>query len=145
MPWLWYGTTLNDRTYRSIKEPWLRAIILLTCSGAIAACTAVNSASNGKPSDPALGANRAVQTGAEGKAGAGDRPGKAVFARVCSQCHGDPHVGDDGPPLVPMRRTTASVLRIVRSGYGEMDPLPESEVSNAEVAAVVNYLVMLSQ
>jgi mono/diheme cytochrome c family protein len=77
---------------------------------------------------------------------ADDPPGKAAYARVCAQCHGDdPGDGADGPALVPMYRTTQQVLGIVRSGTGKMHPLPDSKISDAEVAAIVDYLQMLSK
>jgi mono/diheme cytochrome c family protein len=80
------------------------------------------------------------------RAWADDPPGKAVYTRVCSQCHGDdPNDGADGPALVPMYRTTDQVLDIVRQGNGQMHPLPESKISDAEVAQVVAWLKMLSQ
>ena len=87
-----------------------------------------------------LGASTAVAAWAD------DPPGKAVYSRVCAQCHGDdPGDGADGPALVPMYRTTQQVLAIVRSGTGNMHPLPESKVTDAEVAAVVDYLQKLSK
>jgi mono/diheme cytochrome c family protein len=77
---------------------------------------------------------------------ADDPPGKVAYERVCAQCHGDdPNDGDDGPALVPMYRTTAQVLDIVRNGTGQMHPLPDSKISDAEVTAVVAWLKMLSQ
>jgi mono/diheme cytochrome c family protein len=77
---------------------------------------------------------------------ADDAAGKTAYARVCAQCHGDdPADGGDGPALVPMYRTPAQVLGIVRSGNGEMHPLAESKISDAEVTAIVAYLQMLSK
>jgi mono/diheme cytochrome c family protein len=77
---------------------------------------------------------------------ADDPPGKVAYQRVCAKCHGDdPNEGDDGPALVPMYRTTAQVLDIVRNGTGQMDPLPDSKISDAEVTAVVAWLQMLSK
>jgi mono/diheme cytochrome c family protein len=77
---------------------------------------------------------------------ADDPPGKVAYERVCAQCHGDdPNDGADGPALVPMYRTTAQVLDIVRSGTGQMHPLAESKISDAEVSAVVAWLKTLGQ
>ncbi len=77
---------------------------------------------------------------------ADDPPGKVAYQRVCAKCHGDdPTEGDDGPALVPMYRTTAQVLDIVRNGTGQMDPVPDSKISDAEVSAVVAWLQMLSK
>jgi mono/diheme cytochrome c family protein len=77
---------------------------------------------------------------------ADDPAGKAAYARVCAQCHGDdPGDGGDGPALIPMYRSPQQVLGIVRSGNGKMHPLPESKISDAEVVAIVGYLQMLSK
>lgn len=77
---------------------------------------------------------------------AADPPGKAAYERVCADCHGDdPADGADGPALVPMYRTAEQVLDIVRSGTGQMHPLPETKISDEEVAAVVAWLQMQSK
>jgi mono/diheme cytochrome c family protein len=81
-----------------------------------------------------------------GAAWADEAPGKAAYQRVCAQCHGDdPEDGGDGPPLIPMQRTTRQVLAIVRGGRRKMHPLTETKVSDAEVAAVVAYLQALTK
>lgn len=106
----------SRRIARVVKAPLVRALMLsLACSAAAA----------GFADEPA---------------------GKVAYTRVCAQCHGDdPADGADGPALVPMYRTTQQVLGIVRSGTGKMHPLAESKISDAEVAAVVAYLQMLSK
>ncbi len=77
---------------------------------------------------------------------ADDPPGKLAYARVCARCHGDdPADGDDGPALIPMYRTTQQVLDIVRNGNGQMRPLPDTKISDTDVAAVVSWLQMLSK
>ncbi len=87
-----------------------------------------------------------LAAGAAIAAWADDSAGKAAYARVCAQCHGDdPGDGGDGPALIPMYRTPQQVLGIVRSGNGKMHPLPESKISDAEVVAIVGYLQMLSK
>jgi mono/diheme cytochrome c family protein len=87
-----------------------------------------------------------VSLAAVGAARADDPPGKVAFERVCAQCHGDdPTEGADAPALVPMYRTVQQVLNIVRNGTGQMDPLPESKISDADVTAIVAWLQMLSK
>jgi hypothetical protein len=76
---------------------------------------------------------------------ADDPPGKVAYSRVCAHCHrDDPGDGADGPALLPMYRSTQQVLSIVRGGTGQMHPLPESKVSDAEVSAIVAWLQMQS-
>jgi mono/diheme cytochrome c family protein len=76
---------------------------------------------------------------------AADPAGKNAYGRVCARCHGDdPADGADGPSLLPMYRNAAQVLSIVRGGTGQMHPLPESKVSEAEVTAIVAWLQTLS-
>ena len=102
---------------------------------------------------PRLGTRRLVRglvlllaSSAAAAAWADDLPGKAAYARVCATCHGDdPGDGNDGPALVPLYRTEQQVLGIVRSGTGKMHPLPESKISDADVAAIVAYLQSLSK
>jgi len=80
-----------------------------------------------------------------GSARADDASGQATYGRVCARCHGDdPNDGADGPSLLPMYRNAAQVLSIVRGGTGQMHPLPESKVSDAEVNAIVAWLQTLS-
>ena len=70
-------------------------------------------------------------------------PGEVAYNRVCSVCHGPKGRGDAGPRLVPFDRDYVEVLGIVRDGRGEMPPKPEREVSDREVAQIVEYLKSL--
>ena len=60
-------------------------------------------------------------------------PAQIAFDRVCKVCHGPEGRGDSAPRLVPFDRDYQEVLAIVRDGRGEMPPISESRVSDAEV------------
>ncbi len=88
-----------------------------------------------------------------------DRPGRAIFEHNCAPCHGA-GPGDDGTPMLPgtmalQRRYQGEVpaalelrddldgdtLRLfVRNGIGAMPMFRKSELSDADVDAVADYL-----
>jgi mono/diheme cytochrome c family protein len=72
-------------------------------------------------------------------------PGQVAFDRVCKVCHGPEGRGDGAPRLTPFNRDYDEVLGIVREGTGQMPPISAREVSDKEVAAIVDYLKSLSQ
>lgn len=74
-----------------------------------------------------------------------ERPGQEQYDRVCKACHGPEARGDAGPRLVPFSRGADEVLAIVREGLGQMPPISVRELSDEEVARVVEYLTALSQ
>jgi quinoprotein glucose dehydrogenase len=67
-------------------------------------------------------------------------PPEAAFARVCQSCHGPAGTGGFAPSLVPMTRSAAEVLAIVREGIGQMPPVSAGELTDEEVRAVYEYL-----
>lgn len=67
-------------------------------------------------------------------------PGEAAYGKVCITCHGPQGLGGLAPALAPMTYEADYVLAIVREGYGQMPPISERELSNEEVAQLVEYL-----
>ena len=72
-------------------------------------------------------------------------PGQVAFDRVCRVCHGAEGRGDAAPRLVPFDLEYEEVLAIVRYGRGEMPPQSADAVTDADVAAIVDYLKSLSR
>jgi mono/diheme cytochrome c family protein len=72
-------------------------------------------------------------------------PGQVAFDRVCKVCHGAEGRGDGAPRLTPFALDYDEVLGIVREGMGEMPPISTRQVSDKEVAAIVDYLKSLSK
>jgi quinoprotein glucose dehydrogenase len=68
------------------------------------------------------------------------RSGAEAFRSVCQPCHGPDGRGGVGPTLVPMTREAAEVLAIVREGLGEMPPVSSQELSDQQVAGIVEHL-----
>lgn len=74
-----------------------------------------------------------------------DDPGKAAFEKGgCEMCHGAGAVGAMGPALVPLGKNLDELTRIVRGGLGQMPPIPRSEASDADIAAIHGYLTRLT-
>ena len=69
-----------------------------------------------------------------------EHPGKTAYGKVCLACHGPEGRGDLAPTLAPMSYDTDYVLAIVREGYGQMPPISARELSDEEIAQVVEYL-----
>ena len=67
-------------------------------------------------------------------------PGEAAYGKVCVTCHGPEGRGGLAPALTPMTYDTDYVLAIVREGYGQMPPISARELSDDEVAQLVEYL-----
>jgi len=73
-----------------------------------------------------------------------DDPGKAAFEKGgCVVCHGASGDGANGPALVPLGQNLEELTRIVRGGLGQMPPIPQSKASDADVAAIHDYLTRL--
>jgi quinoprotein glucose dehydrogenase len=71
--------------------------------------------------------------------------GRQVFERACAACHGAEGQGNLAPALVPFTRGSQDLLRIVRSGSGNMmQPFSTADVSDADVRAIEQYLRGLS-
>ena len=72
--------------------------------------------------------------------GAAEEPGQRAYEGRCSGCHGDEGRGGKGPPLIPFEWSYERALELIREPVCDMPPIPESEVSNADVAQIVAYL-----
>ena len=66
--------------------------------------------------------------------------GADAFQRVCQPCHGPDGKGAVGPALVPMTKGAAEVLGIVREGTGQMPPISTRELTDEEIARIVEHL-----
>ena len=71
--------------------------------------------------------------------------GQVVFDRICGACHGPKGRGDAAPRLVPFDREFEDVLSVVREGRGQMAPISAGDISDEEVAQVVQYLRLLTK
>jgi mono/diheme cytochrome c family protein len=71
---------------------------------------------------------------------AADEPGRRVYEEKCSQCHGADGRGGKGPRLVPFEWSAERALELIRAPVCDMPPMSASEVSDAEVAQIVEYL-----
>ena len=71
--------------------------------------------------------------------------GQEEFDRVCKVCHGAEARGDAAPRLVPFTREYQELLAIVREGTGQMPPIAARQLSDEEVARVLDYLKFLSR
>ena len=71
---------------------------------------------------------------------AADDPGQRLYGDHCIQCHGAEGRGGKGPRLVPFRWSDEQALQLVRHPICDMPPIPESEVSDEQVAQIVAYL-----
>ncbi len=73
-----------------------------------------------------------------------EQDGERIFAVTCAQCHGDDLQGVIGPPLGPGSNAAVEgpeyMEFTVRHGRGRM-PSFSSALSDAQIAAVVDYLV----
>jgi len=80
-------------------------------------------------------------TGASMIGRAGDEPGRRVYDDHCGQCHGSEGRGSGkAPRLLPFLWSYEKALEMLRYPKCDMPPIPESEVSDAEVAQIVAYL-----
>jgi len=73
---------------------------------------------------------------------AADDPGKRVYEAHCSQCHGPEGRGRGtvAPSLVPFEWSYEDALELIRHPVCDMPPVPESAVSDSQVAQIVAYL-----
>jgi mono/diheme cytochrome c family protein len=71
--------------------------------------------------------------------------GQEEFDRVCKVCHGAEGRGDAAPRLVPFTREYQELLGIVREGVGQMPPIAPRQLTDEEVARVLDYLKFLSR
>jgi mono/diheme cytochrome c family protein len=71
---------------------------------------------------------------------AADDPGQRLYADKCAQCHGEEGRGGKGPRLVPFEWSYEQARDLIRHPVCDMPPIPESELSDAQVAEIVAYL-----
>jgi len=72
---------------------------------------------------------------------AADDPGERVYDQQCRRCHGTEGRGTtQAPPLIPFDWTYEEALDLIRHPVCDMPPVPESAVSDAQLAQIVAYL-----
>ena len=71
---------------------------------------------------------------------AADEPGERVYDGKCRQCHGPEGRGAEGPRLVPFIWSYEKALDLIRYPQCEMPPFPQADLSDEEVAQIVDYL-----
>jgi mono/diheme cytochrome c family protein len=76
---------------------------------------------------------------------AADDAGKRLYEGTCSRCHGAEGQGrgNVAPPLVPFDWSYEEALHLIRQPVCDMPPIPESELSNSQIAQIVAYLKSL--
>jgi len=67
-------------------------------------------------------------------------PGRQVYEDKCGRCHGAEGRGGTGPRLVPFQWSEQRALELIRNPECDMPPIPASEVSDAQVAQIIEYL-----
>jgi mono/diheme cytochrome c family protein len=87
----------------------------------------------------------ARQTRDDSQASSAQAPGRPIYDRVCSRCHGQGGQGNDAPWLVPFGWNYSQALDIVRRGSPcGMPAFTQSELSDEELKQIVEYLKMLN-
>jgi len=72
---------------------------------------------------------------------AADDSGQRVYDGNCRRCHGPEGRGaTQAPSLIPFDWSYAEALELIRHPVCDMPPVPESAVSDAQVAQIVAYL-----
>ena len=72
---------------------------------------------------------------------AADDSGEHLYDQHCKRCHGEEGRGTtQAPSLVPFDWTYEEALKLIRHPVCNMPPVPESAVSDAQVAQIVAYL-----
>jgi mono/diheme cytochrome c family protein len=66
--------------------------------------------------------------------------GQRVYQGKCSQCHGSEGRGGNAPRLVPFEWSDEQARELVREPVCDMPPIPESELSDDDLAQIVTYL-----
>jgi mono/diheme cytochrome c family protein len=69
-----------------------------------------------------------------------ENPGERVYEANCRRCHGQEGRGAVAPSLIPFDWSDEEALDLIRHPVCDMPPVPESAVSDAEVAQIVAYL-----
>ena len=87
----------------------------------------------------------ARQEGGCSPASSAQMPGRPVYEKVCSRCHGPDGKGKQAPAVVPFGWNFSQALDIVRHGGPcGMPAFTESEVSDEELKEIVDYLKTLN-
>jgi mono/diheme cytochrome c family protein len=71
---------------------------------------------------------------------AAEDPGEGLYDGHCRQCHGPEGRGAKAPSLIPFDWSYKEALELIRHPVCDMPPVPESAVSDAQVAQIVAYL-----
>jgi len=72
---------------------------------------------------------------------AADDAGEHLYEQHCRRCHGTEGRGTtQAPSLIPFDWSEQEALDLVRHPRCDMPPVPESAVSDAQVAQIVAYL-----
>jgi mono/diheme cytochrome c family protein len=72
---------------------------------------------------------------------AADDAGERLYDSHCKRCHGAEGRGTrQAPSLIPFDWTYREALELIRHPVCDMPPVPESAVSDAQVAQIVAYL-----
>ena len=66
--------------------------------------------------------------------------GATLYEGTCRRCHGAEGKGAQGPSLIPFTWSYERALELIRKPLCDMPPIPESQLSDAEVAQIVTYL-----
>jgi mono/diheme cytochrome c family protein len=87
----------------------------------------------------------ARQEGGSSPASSAQMPGRPVYEKVCSRCHGPSGKSSQAPALVPFGWNYSQALDIVRHGGPcGMPAFTESELSDEELKQIVDYLKTLN-
>jgi mono/diheme cytochrome c family protein len=71
--------------------------------------------------------------------------GKAVYERMCAECHGAHGEGASaGEPITPLAHQPPGLISLLRAGKGEMAPFPRAAITDQEILYVASYLKSLS-
>ena len=72
---------------------------------------------------------------------AADDAGERLYDQNCRKCHGTEGRGTtQAPSLVPFDWSYEEALDLIRHPVCDMPPVPESAVSDAQIAQIVAYL-----
>jgi mono/diheme cytochrome c family protein len=149
---LWRGatpgrTSANPMTYRS--RSGRQFVLIANGAGpdstltAFALSTGAPTTTSSTPPPPIASPQSGAPTARNGRGGvesSGVASGADAFQRVCQPCHGPDGKGSVGPALVPMTKGLAEVLGIVREGIGQMPPISVRELTDEEIARIVEHL-----